>query len=168
MSNLTITIDVEDWHQEAKQNETIVTDGRSVLDLLEEGTPSGVVARAAVVGREIGHTHDDLIPPNKLLLYAGARAGVAAIANRARRQVTAPSGKTYNAPAYQGRVGQEGQSYQRSDSQAGHDLAQRYLEVTVPGHVWNRLLTIHDGGGDVGAAVNQLKRELDEMVLKLS
>jgi hypothetical protein len=48
------------------------------------------------------------------------------------------------------------------------DVAEMYLQRRVPGHVWPRLLTLHEHGRDVRSAVQELKDELDNMVLRLA
>lgn len=165
---LEIVFDITDWKHEAMANETIIGSQQAIIDLIDNGTPTGVVAKAAVVNRELGQANGDILPVNKMLFYAGAREAVAELVRKQKCAVVVGD-ETYTMPAYQGRIrGDEDSnaSYEPSTTGTGMSTAIKYLQSVVPGHIWNRLLVIHENGGDVKAAADELKRGIDELVAR--
>lgn len=165
-----------------------------VIDLLSSGTPTGTIARGIIVSRELDNAPADIIAPNKMLLYTGARLEVSRIAASATHTVNV-KGATYKAQDFIGPVRQpetdddddsneqevlfesEVEAIQTPEMPTTYtsytnarsaDVAEMYLRRRVPGHVWPRLLTLHEHGRDVRAAVRELKAELDDMVLRLT
>lgn len=188
---LTIHIPIGDWHEDTLRNETITENKDDVIDLLKSGTPTGAIARSVIVSRELGKAPEDIIAPNKLLLYTGARLAVSNIAAGATHTVDV-NGAEYRAQDFIGPVceaetdadDEDGELFesevaaiQASDMPTTYtsytnaraaDVAAMYLQRRVPGHVWPRLLTLYEHGRDVRAAVQGLKDELDNMVLRLA
>lgn len=174
-SPLTIHIDIEDWHQETLREETVVSGDDDIIVMLEEGQKTGVIARAAVVSREKGLAPETILPANKLLLYAAARAEVSKKARGRKEQVKVRSGKTYPAPALVGAVHAGSDDEDDPDEPSYVPLvnpkalanAEDYLRTVLPGHIWHRLLTIYANGGDVEAAADALKEEINRQVREI-
>lgn len=190
--DLTVRIPIEDWRQEALRMEIMPEKREDVIDLLSGGTPTGTIARGIIVSRELENAPADIIAPNKMLLYTGARLAVSQIAASATHDVEV-KGATYKAQDFIGPVRQaetdadddeqevlfesEVEAIQPPDMPTTYtsytnarsaDVAEMYLQRRVPGHVWPRLLTLHEHGRDVRSAVRELKDELDNMVLRLA
>jgi len=191
---LTVGIPIGDWHQEALRLEIMPEKRADVIDLLAQGVPTGTIARSIIVSRELEHAQADIIAPNKLLLHTGARLEVSRIAASATHTVQV-KGATYKAQDFIGPVSQADADAGEDDAEQevlfesevaaiqppdmpttytsytnarSADVAEMYLQRRVPGHVWPRLLTLHEHGRDVRAAVQALKAELDDMALRLT
>ena len=170
MAKMVLTIDVEDWHQEALRDESPIAAAGDILERLEKGEHTAEVARKTIIWREKGVGDGAALPPNKLLLLAGAQQRVSRLAARQRHEVEGKDGKMFAARSFVGAVDSDDgneQSYVMYDDKQAVDRANEYLENMVPGHIWRRLLTVYENGGDVKAAARQLKRTIDEQVGKL-
>lgn len=182
---LTIHIPIGDWQLEALRTETPITNRDDVLKAVESGVQTAQIARRVIVWREMGLTPSDFMRPNKLLLHAGAREDIARMVRAAQHTVKVKD-RSYRAPDYVGPVqtpepeddgnGQTFQTtipddqpttYVKHSDPAAAKLAEDYLLRIVGGHIWPRLLTIYESGGNVPDIVKQLKKQLDEMVLRL-
>ena len=58
--------------------------------------------------------------------------------------------------------------YVSSDSEEALRRAMNYLENVIPGHIFERLKVVAIAGGNVEAAANALKDEIDEQVARLT
>lgn len=187
MTGLHVHIDITDWQLETLRAEIAPGDRSDIADLLAAGVSTGQVARAAVVLREMGLADADILPANKPLFYAGARAAVSEIARERRSPVTTPGG-TYSAPALVGNPATmpgsaanghaatldgvdalasaepDEDSYVTVDDPRALQRAVAYLTNNVIGHIWPRLLIIHEHGGDLRAVADQIKCAIDERV----
>jgi hypothetical protein len=172
MANLKIVIDIQDWYDEALKSETPITSTDDIINLLEKEISSGEIGRMTLAWREVGEAPADILQPNKLLLYGAARENVSRIA-RSRKHDIEVGGATYEAYDYVGSVREAyedngfEQSYVRYDNPKAQERSENYLSEIVPGHIWNRLLLLHESGGDVKAAGARLKREITRQVNKL-
>ena len=173
MSDLQITIPIQDWHDEAIATETPITSTEDIIELIEKGMHTGQVGTMALVWRELGEAPKDIMRPNKVLIYAGAQENVSSLVRARRHEVETKDGKRYRVPDYVGAVGESGedgimeQYYVRHDDRRARERAETYLFDIVPSHVWKRLLLIYENGGDVKAAGQKLKREITEQVNRL-
>ena len=167
---LEIKIPIDDWKEEALENETPITDEDTILSMLDQGLHSGQVARMTLAWRAMGECPDDILKPNKVLLYAGAQEQVSLIARAKMHPVETEKGLVFNAHDYIGAVAngeEEEESYIHYTNKKALKRASNYLEKRVPGHIWPRLLLMYENGGDIKAAVRELKIEIDDMVKRL-
>lgn len=188
---LTISIPIGDWHAEALRAEMLPTAPVDVIKALRAGLPTAQIARSAIVSQEMGVTKERITRPNKCLLQAAATADIAMLARRQTHTVTLEDGRKYQAPDFVGVVradepepadGEhaflldvpaepsappEPIAYVNFDAPEALARAEMYLRDVIPGHVWKRLLTIHEHGGDVQASIGALKQSLDELAGRL-
>lgn len=172
MKEMEIVIPIGPWEREALEEETPIKDEKDLVELLEKSVNSAKVARMAIVCREKGIMAADVFDTNRLLFQAGAQTNVSRIARKQRAAVEAKDGKSYSFRTLVGMFndGEEGprsESYVPFDHKKARETVHRYLENSVPGHIWGRLILLHAMGGDVKAASLQLKRTIDEQVDKL-
>jgi len=195
-SKLIVKTDITDWRDECLRYEpTIRTVDDLVALVVDENRSTGEAARMAIVMRELGHAPDDILKPNKLLLHAGGRAEVAIKVSARKVQAEMPNGSTYSVREFVGipgrgegvasdvDVGQvafeaevqdavteaaSGPHYVPSDSADGLMRAMNYLVNTIPGYIFERLKIIALAGGDVEAAADTLKEEIDRQVMQLT
>lgn len=168
-----IVIDIADWAEEAEGEEDIRT-REDIIEALNRGLSTGVVARATIVDRERGVADEDIILSNKALLNLGAQLEVAKVARSATDEVIANSGKIYRTRTLVGRVhnlatNQEGdeESYVPLEDDRAMQRAMDYLLEIIPGHIWSRLKVIHAKGGDVEEATDELKAKINHQVYAL-
>jgi hypothetical protein len=191
-NELTIHIPIGDWQDEVSRAETIIKDKDDVIKLVCKQMPTGHIARAVIVNQELGLVAQPITRSNKLLLYTGAFADIACLIRARHHLVAAPNGCTYAAPDFIGTVTAEeseadaapvgGSSqtavsappmpdepptYIGSRDAAALDRATRYLLARVPGHIWPRLLTIYENGGNVTRVTADLKATIDELTSRL-
>jgi hypothetical protein len=178
-----IKIDATDWARAFSEQEPTIESEADVIALAMGGMETGQIAKLILGGRAQHVVPVDIIKPDKLLLYGGARADVAQILVRQERDVTLQNGKTITIRDYLGRPGRPMDESDDEDTADGDDdgppwivsgspeaveRARRYLERTIPGHIYTRLMQIAAGGGDVLSAVAELKATLDEMASRLT
>lgn len=188
MEGLFIHEDITDWRDEVFRDELIIMEEKDILDALGQGSHTAKVARAAIVSREIGKAPANIVRPNKTLLTIGAMQDVTQIAHKVKAEVTAADGAVYDAPAFIGRGNIEelieapeddepeegkdeidlGPSFVGIHDPMARQRAERHLFRVVPGHIWNRLLIVHEGGGDVALVALELKDKIDEMVRRIT
>lgn len=183
-----IRIEYADWLEEYLRNETPINDDDDIVALLTADAHSTAeVARMTIVAREQGYAADTILPPNKTMLAADARARLAVKMKARRVSVEMPNGTEYSVREFVG-VPQTGPT---SDEQQGNAMdvgaielqsekafvpfqdeaalerIMYYLNNNVPGIIFERLKLIAAGGGDVLRAGEQLKATIDEMVGRL-
>lgn len=186
MDKLFINEDISDWLEETMRDETIVESEQDVLELIDKGQHSAKIARSTIVSRELGKAPDDILRPNKVLITAGALHDISYMAKKVILDVEGKNGKTFEAPAFVGRIGRipefkdeeeieeeaepvedKGPSYVRTQSTMGLNRAESYLMNTVPTHIWNRLLVVKANGGDVRMNAELLIDNIEQMIERL-
>ena len=165
---LYVKADITDWRDEALQAEYVPKDREEILDGIEKGMHTAQVARAAVVSRELKEAQEDIIRENKMLIQVGAMLDVSQLVISKKVEIETNSGKTWNVPAFVGDQDDgDGHSYYPSDSYKAGEIAVKYLQNQVVGHIRNRLGTIFQTGGDVSEKALWLKVKIDELVDEL-
>jgi len=171
MSELTITIPIDDWHDEALKTEMPITDKQTIIDLIEAGLHTAKVGRMAITWRELGEAPGDILRPNKVLLESAAQHNISQIVRAQKHEVETKDGKIYYSRDYVGQLSDDEDGYEQSyihyTSRAAVERALTYLENAVPGHIWNRLITLYENGGDYKEAARSLIMTIDEMVGRL-
>jgi hypothetical protein len=161
--------DITEWRDEAFQDELVPKDKEEILRAIEDGMHTAKVARATIVSRELKEAPEDIIRENKVLMQVGAMQDISQIVARQKSEIQTKSGETWQVPAFVGDQDDgDGQSYYPSDSYKAKDIAERYLQNQVVGHIRNRLATIFQGGGDVSEVATWLKVKIDELVDELT
>lgn len=181
-NRLYIKEDITDWRDKVLKDETVIKTEADIVEQLAGGTSSPDVSRAVLVSREMGEAPSDIIQQNKVLLTFGAMSEVSRILKKNTIEVEGKNGKTYEAPAFVGRIGRpaletddetkekpedKGPSYVKSQSVMALNRAESYMTDVVPGHIWNRLLLIKANGGDPKQAVTQLIDSMEQMLERL-
>ena len=166
---LYVKADITEWRDEAFQEEFVPKDKEEILDAIETGMHTAKVARATVVSRELKEAPEDIIRENKVLIQVGAMLDISQIVHGQKIEIQNTSGKTWSVPAFVGDQDDDnGQSYYPSDSNRAKEIAERYLQNQVVGHIRNRLATIFQGGGDVKETAVWLKTKIDSLADELS
>lgn len=188
MDKLQIIEDITDWLDETKRDESFVANEDEILVALRNGISTAKVARSAVVSRAMKVAPEDIIRPNKVLLNVGAQTDVIAKAHTAKRKTTVKNGAEYNINELVGHVylkpeksDDESEEIEEPETVPDYgpsfvdvkdgralEWSIRYLEQTITGHIWNRLLIINENGGDVKNEADKLKQAIDEMVEKIA
>ena len=177
---LYIKEDITDWQDETLSNKTIFKTRDDVIKWGASGLHTAILARSAIVSRELGKAPDDLVRPNRSLLIAGASEDIAKMLKSEKVEIQTESGKTYSLSAFVGQVQEPWEdgddddkqpppsepSYIAYDDPAALVRAEKYMHSIIPGHVFSRLKIIYANGGDISGAVEDLKEGLDEMVTR--
>jgi len=181
MDKLIISDDYTDWLEEVIKAEMIIEKKDDIYKAIDEGKHTAQIARAVVVSRELKKMPFDIINCNKSLLNLGAQLGIISLAHQKKTQVETVNGHVYDINAYVGK-GQvtegiidevvtegdnpvdDGPSYEASGTKLALERAVRYVVKVVPGHIWNHLLHIAKGHGDVRVVAEELKANIDRMV----
>jgi hypothetical protein len=179
-TKLVIKEDITDWMDEALRDENIIASEEDVYQALVSGLSTAKLARATIVSRELKKAPEEIIRPNKILLMAGAIADVISLAHKKKVEVTTESGRTYEINAFvgKGHTNENGNGEVENETDSGPsfvalgdklalDRSLLYLASVVPGHIWHRLLTIYQCGGDVRQAAIVLQATIDQMVEKI-
>ena len=178
MKKQEIRIDVTDYCEETLRNETVITSKDDIIEHAKNGKSTGEMARSVIASRVLGHAPMDIINSDKMIHHTGARVEVSGIISSESHEVTTKNGHVYESRTYLGKVGrkptgddgelpEDKNNYVVAKSNDGYERAINYLDRVVPGHIWNRLLTIYENRGDVERAAASLKNNIDEMVKKL-
>jgi len=175
MDTVEIRIDATDWAEQALLAETEIQGDEDVVKMADAGYTTGQMACILVGGRALGIVPAHTLKSDKLLLYGGARAEVATKYAACKRQAELANGKTVEVREYVGpSPGREDdneedtlKTFVRSESDEGMRLAERYLDRTVPGHVYGHLKIIAANGGDVTAAAEALASKVLSMAREL-
>lgn len=171
-NKLYIHEDVTDWQEKILQAELIIADEDAIFEAIDDGVSTRDIAMGVVVSQLRGDAPPDLIPPVKLLVLDGGQAAIIRKAHTKRVTVQTKSGE-YKANQYVGKVldksdsENEHVSYVNNGSPEALDRAINYLANVVPGHIWMRLLEVHNSGGDVKAAADELIDRIIAMVEKI-
>jgi len=184
-----IQIDVTDWQDEFNRIEPDIHTQEDLFRCLtDDGLSTGQVARLTTVARLLGIAPDDILLPPKVHLYGGARADVAQRISTQKRTVETPSGKEYEVRAYVGVPGRPREFYEEDGDEMAHEVpdfeiapayvdmdsteglrrAEHYLLNVLPGHIFERFKVVMAASGDVGAAAEDLKAKIDELVGRLT
>jgi len=176
---LYIKEDISDWLEETLRDESIIESDEDIIHAMENGLSTGKIARAVIVSREIGKAPSDIVRPNKMLINVGAQMDVIARAHGEKTAVKTSTGE-YPVSRFVGLVkekdvldedeadiDQNEPSFVQIDSAQALERSVGYLERIVPGHIWNRLLVVHEAGGDVRNEADKLKQTIDEMVSRI-
>jgi hypothetical protein len=175
-NKLFIKEDITDWQEEAFRDETIIESEEDIFDLLDKGSHTAKLARATVVSRQMGKAPEDIIRPNKILVQVGAMLDISSMASRKYRDFELKDGRTIRVHEYVGAVrersdgddagdsSEDESSYVKAGTAKALDRAERFLLTIVIGHIYNRLATILDYGGDVRLYADELKKKIDEVV----
>jgi len=171
---MVIHTDVSDWHDEYMQAEpNVSSEDAAVQTHVAEKFHPLQMGRLLIVGRERGDSPDDILPPNKLLLNTGAAYAWSQKLCQRRKAVEIPgTEKTVSVREIVGGVRDEDGENPDSGLVMWNDAdavarAEQYLSRVVTGHIFERLKSIAVNGGDVQAAVDELKRRIDDMVERL-
>jgi len=171
-----ITINIDDWRDETLQAEEMPKNLDDLVSLaLEQGYLSPQLFRMYAYCREAGIAEPDVLPDNKALLQTG---GTNAIDRRFAlyRKIIEINGKQFDGRAMVAPASKEDDldddesgdetvtTWQSTGTPEAADLAWRYLERRIPGHIWGRLLILADSGGDVRGAADMLHDKIDEMI----
>ena len=185
-----LEIDYTDWYDDVMRSEETIQCKDDVFELITRGKQTSDIAKAAIVSREEGITVEEVIKPNKMLLLSGTMMNVAGIVKGRKHEINTDSGKTYYVPEYIGKTGRRNgnkkaqqtqqvqvqddddddqypDNYQKSVSEDGLRLAERYLTRIIPGHIFNHLLVVYENEGDIQKVTEQLKDSIDAMVARL-
>lgn len=182
-----LLIDITDWVQEFRDAEPTLRNDNDLAAMLLDGIPTGQVARMAVAARATGNAPADVLKPDKLLLYSGARSDVTTRMSLRRHTVTLGNGKEVEMREMLGRPGRPedevdddeavdgdaeppvaaGPAWVVPGTPLGVERALFYLENVVPGHIYDRLKEVAAGGGDVRAAADSLEANIETMVQRL-
>lgn len=178
---LIIKIDITDWRDTLLQTEEPITNEEDIIKALSAGKQTGVVARATAVSRALKLAPEDILRSDKLLYYTGCVGDISAIAKKNKRVVEVENGDHYTVPELIGYPGrrkeieegevqpEEGyQSYITIDDPQAAEYAKNYLIKVLPGHIWNRLLILHECNEDVSEAGELMKDKIDEMVKRIT
>ena len=144
-----VAIDITDWVQELLDAEVMIVSEETIFELTREGYGAGEIARMLVAARENGLAPEDILKPNKLLLYGGARREVA-YKHEQRMLADRPRVREFIGRSV-GDGDEDG--YTDTMSEQGRQLAEAYLLNRVPGHVVNHLRIIAANGGDAEAVL---------------
>lgn len=169
-----IIIDIADWAEDARRAEVDFADKDALLaeHVKNKWTPLRT-GRLAIAARHIGRAPEGILPACKMLLNTGAAVDIVLTFARKRRKARV-DGKEYMTREFVGAVADEegfvspGETYVPSASDEGSTRAREYLENTVPGHIWSRLLILAEHGAPVGEIAEALKTRIDKMVEKLT
>ena len=169
--DLFIKENITDWRDEVLQKEAVVKDDKDILDLIDDGVSTALIARSAIVSRELGEAPPDIVRPNKPLMMTGAMMDVSVIVKSQKHEVVTPSGKTYMSGDYIGKGKSKDDddtpSYVEVQSEDGLRNAENYLANVIPGHIWNRFVNVVDAGGDVVPLAEALKLRIDDMIERI-
>lgn len=184
-----IVIDVQDWDQEYVEREMDVTSDDAICQRLKEGAGVGAVAKGTLIARLRGQAPEDIIAPDKMLLYSGARQEISVKALSKRAHVTLENGTELTFRALVAPVAEDDGAPEPEDTEQevfdldveppnldppdddpafvswstpkAVDRARRYLLNVVPGYVRGRLEIIAANGGDVWAEISAFKSVVD-------
>ena len=192
MDKLVLKIDCTDWADEYMTSEPDLSSEDAMVRAHQEGKLHiAQIGRFVIVARERGDAPDDIVLPNKMLLQLGANGNIADKFRARKRRVTTESGqeivvREMVAPVSElrARTGDgddlaldltasepdESNAYVWVDCETTLALerAEKYLQRSVPGHIWPRLALIAVNDGDVAGAADLLHDKIDEMVAKLT
>ena len=182
MTKLFIKEDITDWMDETLHDENIIESEEDIIHALDNGVSTAKLARATLVSRAMGKAPKDIVRPNKILLNVGAQMDVISRAHSEKTSVKTSTGE-YPVSSFVGIVREkelvheendpeiqevpQGPSFVRINSSDALGRSVGYLERIVPGHVWNRLLVVHEAGGDVRNEADKLKQTIDDMVSRI-
>lgn len=184
MSELFIHENITDWMHETLRDESIIESDQDIIHALAKGGSTAKVARAAIVSREMGKAPSDIVRPNKMLLNVGAQMDITQMMHNEKTIVKTSSGE-HPVSSYIGIVKEKEQpgdedapeeeeqpkkyepSFVSIDSAEALERSIGYLERVVPGHIWNRLLVVHEAGGDVRNEADKVKQIIDDMVSRI-
>ncbi len=167
-----ISIDVSDWAEAALRNEEAPQTRDELTDLsLSKGYTATEAARIGMSQRAGGNSPAEILPDDKNLLSDGGAMSVHMMIARAKRTIEI-KGQEYEARIATANIQEEEESTDRNYTLLGTEQncenAKRYLLHRVPGHVWNRLLEIHEGGGDLRDIGKQLIAIIEGFIGKLA
>lgn len=189
-TELTINIPIGDWDTEYQVEEPKLQGDSDLIELLKnpQNGPQKI-GRLAIVARERGNAPNNILPPNKLLLNAGAAVEVSQIVARRKTKRELPNGKEIEVRDFVASVREDGNQsindthqhhvtppspinnnnhgFVYVESETALQRAQDYLAKVVPGYICGRMEIIALNGGDVRQAAKELKKRIDEIVKRL-
>ena len=166
--NTSIKIDITDWVAELQKNQVEIKDEESLFDLTAEGYNAGEIARMAIAGRENGKAPDDILKPNKLLLYAGARREVAEKHEKRLLANMPLPVREYIGQGFDDKKEDDSEGgYISTESEEGLRLATEYLLKVVPGHVVGHLRIVAMNRGETEAIARQLAERIIASALEI-
>lgn len=179
-----LTIPIGDWMKEYVREEVKVTTEEDIIGLLVNEKRSTVqVARLIIVAREAGQAPEGIIPANKPLLNTGGAMAIQSMLTQRYREKKLKNGKVIKVREFVAPVKRkikftkDGQAEEEVNGDKGIvsvesdiacERALKYLSRRVPGYIYGRLKVVAVNGGDITEAADALKREIDEMVSKLT
>lgn len=164
-----VEIDIKTWIEEAERAEVDFLHEDELVDdnVRHQRTPmeSG---RLAVAARHIGRAPVDILPPNELLLNAGA-ADEFSHKVRAKHRRVMINGKPVTVRSFIGNTGKDpgAAGYISTLEQEAADRAARYLLERVPGHVENHLRIMADRGRPLAVVAQELIDKILSSVSRL-
>ena len=186
-----LQIDVTDWQQEVNQSAIQLRTQEDIIAAMSETSMKPLqAARIATVLREEGIADKDIIPPNKVNLQMGAGYAISQMIARKRVDVQI-KGETHSVRRYvaQATTGEDGHKANVNEFSATAEALEdmptsevtlvefndplmqerviRYLMTNVMGRIKERLTLLAANKGDVRAAVDALKTEMDSLVAEL-
>jgi hypothetical protein len=195
----TLKIPIGDWMKEFVREEVDVSSEEKIIELAtKEKMPTSQIARLVIVAREAGYAPDEIIPPNKLILNAGASASIQQIIATRYRELEIANNKTVKVREFVAPVrevmtrteepeevelsteqviGEPETQPQQQPTEPGFvnvqtdEACQRaidYLLGRIPGYVYSRLAIVAVNGGEVVQVAERLKAEIDRVVRELT
>jgi len=163
-----VHINIGDWVEELLREEVDLTAPEAIENLVAKGYSAGQIARMAVSARLNGLAPEDILKPDKLLYYAGARRDVAEHVehlkcNKVRKYIGRQIASGVDEePEVSAEEPEEG--YAPAFSSEGLELAKVYLLSRVPAHVLNHLRIVAANGGEVREVAEALCERIMELV----
>ncbi len=179
-----ICIDITDWGQEYQEKEPEIPTEDGMIDYqLQNGAKPAELGRLAIVAHERGDVEDRYLPANKLMLNMGAAVQVSRTIAARKKQLHFEDGRTFNAREFVAQVpvdescldepeqsiedAMNGRELARAGSREAAHRARLYLRQRVPGYIYERLVIIAAGGGNIHDEIAWLKSEIDTMALRI-
>jgi hypothetical protein len=171
-----------DWDEEFLSLEEQAGTLEDLVQLaVEKGLTTPQIARLHIVQRERGEAEDGVIADNKTLFQNGATSGVDLAFNRlwVEIELNGKKNRVRQLVGDQGRetqdddpdestmefaVGEDdGKSWYKLGSNGARENAEHYIDKVIPGHIWGRLLVLHESEGNPIEAIDRLHQCLDGM-----
>jgi hypothetical protein len=169
--------DIEDWHQEYKDNDRPALDKENlVVEFVVDAEHSTAEAgRMLIAIRELLGLPEDFVMDNRLMLQVGAQREVLRMIEKQKTSVKAKGGKRLKTRKYisqrWGNAGEEDAGehtgFVHVDTEEGERRARNYLMNTIVAKIFERLKAIKLHGGDVKAVAEELKSAIDDRVAVL-
>jgi len=165
-----ILIDITDWYELIKRDESFIDSQDELIELVADGMDTKEAARIVLVSREEGVAPENVIRSNKSLLHAGTMKNISDIVKSLKRSVMKPDGRLMDVQEFIGRVDRqdENQSYLVVDDPRALKRATSYLLKMLPKHAASRLAVVMTNEGDVSGIIREMIEQLKAMEKELT